>query len=60
MTLPVKAQGLDLNVSIDLVFVRGRPRAVAEPVRERARAVDEALRDQLTAASVDRLAAVPG
>ena len=39
VTVPIEAQGLELNVSIDLVFVRGRPRAVAEPVRERARPV---------------------
>ena len=60
VTLPISAQGLDVNVSIDLVFVRAG-RALSLNLFVNALApFDETLRDRLTAASVDRLAAVPG
>ncbi len=60
VTIPIEAQGLEVNVTIDLVFVRAG-RALALNLFVNALApFDATLRDRLTAASVDRLAAVPG
>ena len=60
VTLPIKAQGLEVNVTIDLVFVRAG-RALSLNLFVNALAPFEAaLRDRLTAATVGRLAAVPG
>ncbi len=60
VTLPIKAQGLEVNVTIDLVFVRaGRAMSLNLFVNALS-PFEPALRDELLAASVDRLAAVPG
>jgi hypothetical protein len=59
VTLPITAQGLDVDVAIDLVFVRAG-RALSLNLFVNALApFDPALRDRLTAATVERLAAVP-
>ncbi len=60
VTIPVKAQGLEVNVSIDLVFMRAG-RGISLNLFVNALAPFEAgLRDGLTDATVGRLAAVPG
>jgi hypothetical protein len=60
VTIPIADQGLEVNATIDLVFVRaGRGLSLNLFVNALA-PFDAPLRDQLTAATVDRLAAVPG
>ena len=59
VTLPVKAQGIEATVTIDLVFVRAG-RGISLNLFVNALApFEDALRDQLLAATVARLAAVP-
>jgi hypothetical protein len=59
VTLPITADGLDVDVTIDLVFVRaGRGLSLNLFVNALA-PFDPALRDKLVAATVGRLAAIP-
>lgn len=60
VTLPVTAQGLEVTVTIDLVFVRAGSTLSLNLFVNALAPFEPALRDRLTAASVERLAAVPG